>query len=80
MSFMFVSPDVLEAAARALAGIGSQVGAAAAAAVSAQQVVPAAADEVSAAIAGLFGTYAREYSATLAQAASLHDRFIASLT
>lgn len=39
-------------------------------------VLPAASDEVSAAIAKLFGTYAQEYQALTAQAATFHEQFV----
>ena len=42
-------------------------------------VMPAAADEVSAAAAKLFGSYAREYQAVLNQASVFHEDFAAAL-
>jgi hypothetical protein len=42
-------------------------------------LVAAAQDEVSAAAARLFGGYAREYQAVLAQAAAFHEEFLAAL-
>lgn len=56
MSLVIATPQLLATAALDLASIGSQVSAAnAAAAMPTTEVVAAAADEVSAAIAGLFG-------------------------
>jgi hypothetical protein len=57
-------PEMFAAAASDLAGIGSTVSAAnSAAAASTTAMLPAAADEVSAAIAALFGTFGQEYQA-----------------
>jgi hypothetical protein len=73
---MFVNPDVVAAAAPHLANIGATISDAnAAAAASTTELLPAAEDEVSAAIAGLFGTYAQDFHALAAQAAAFHDRF-----
>jgi len=80
LSFVFIAPDVVAAAARQLAGIGAQIGTAATAAVSAQQVTPAAADEVSAAIAALFGAHAQQFHGALAQASAAHAGFAETLT
>ena len=76
MSDMIAAPEFLAAAAKDLAGIGSTIrdaGAAAAAPTSA--VVAAGGDEVSAIIAALFGQHARAYQALNAQAASFHSQF-----
>ena len=74
---MFVSPDVVAASATDVANIGATISDAdAAAAALTTELVPAAEDEISAAIAGLFGTYARDYHALVAQAAAFHDRFM----
>jgi hypothetical protein len=43
------------------------------------KLTPAAADEVSAAIAALFGRYGREYQAIAAQADALHEQFVQAL-
>jgi len=80
MSSMFVSPDVLAAAAQDVARIGSTISAAKAAAASTTQVLPAAADEVSAAIARFVGTYAQDYQAVMAHAAAFHEEFVQALT
>ena len=77
MSFLNAAPDVLSMAATDLAGIGSTMGAAqTAAAAQTMGLEVAAADEVSAAIAEQFGTYAREFHALGAQAAAFHARFV----
>ncbi|ORB62456.1 PE family protein, partial [Mycobacterium shinjukuense] len=61
--------------------IGSAVGAAnAAVARSTTTVAAAAADEVSAAIAALFGAHGQQYQAISAQAAAFHARFVRALT
>ena len=66
--------------ARDLAGIGSSIRSAnAAAAASTTRVVAAAQDEVSAAIAGLFSSYGQEHQALSAQVALFHDRFVQAL-
>ncbi|WP_155771865.1 PE family protein, partial [Mycobacterium asiaticum] len=81
MSFVIAVPEFVEAAAEQLAGIGStlvQVSSSAAGATTA--LAPAAADEVSAAIARLFGTLGSDYQAASAQAAAYHEQFVASLT
>ena len=72
-----MNPDVVAAAATHLANIGATISDAnAAAAALTTELVPAAEDEISAAIAGLFGTYAQDYHALAAQAAAFHDRFV----
>ncbi|UDS12777.1 PE family protein, partial [Mycobacterium tuberculosis] len=69
------------AAALDVARIGSSIGAAnAAAAGSTTSVLAAGADEVSAAIATLFGSHAREYQAISTQVAAFHDRFAQTLS
>lgn len=75
MSFVVAAPEVVVAAASDLAGIGSAIGAAnAAAAVPTMGVLAAAAgDEVSAAIAKPFGAYGQEYQAVLAQVEAFHS-------
>src|ERR1700743_603225 len=79
MSFMFISPGALEAAAQELARIHSTISAADTAAASITQLAPAAADEVSAAIAELFGTYGQVYQSLIGQAGSFHSQFVQSL-
>ncbi|WP_396820107.1 PE family protein, partial [Mycobacterium simulans] len=78
---LVVAPEMVAAAAADLAGIRSAISAAnAAAAGPTTQVLAAAGDEVSAAIAALFGTHAQEYRAVSAQAAAFHERFVQSLS
>lgn len=80
MSFVVTAPESVTAAAANLAGIGSALGeATAAAAGPTTGVVAAAADEVSIAISRLFGTYGQEFHAVTAQAAAFHDEFVSLL-
>ena len=80
MSFVTTQPHMLSAAAGDLHGIGSTVSAANAAAASPTTgVIPAAADEVSAATAAQFTAHAQMYQAFSAQAAAIHDQFVATL-
>ncbi|KAA1249832.1 PE domain-containing protein [Mycobacterium simiae] len=77
MSFVLVGPDVLETAAADLARIGSAaIDGNLAAVIPTTEVAAAAADEVSAAIAALFGAHAQEYQAAAAQAATYHAQFV----
>ncbi len=77
MSFVVVNPGAVAAAATDLANIGATISDAhAAAAAWTTELVPAAEDEISAGIAGLFGTYAQNHHALAAQAAAFHDRFV----
>ncbi|WP_237050524.1 PE family protein, partial [Mycobacterium tuberculosis] len=81
MSLVIVTPETVAAAALDVARIGSSIGAAnAAAAGSTTSVLAAGADEVSAAIATLFGSHAREYQAISTQVAAFHDRFAQTLS
>ena len=76
MSFVVTAPEVLEAAAADVAGIGSSLKAAnAAAAAPTTAMLTAAGDEVSAAITSLFSSHARQFQALSAQAAAFHDQF-----
>lgn len=80
MSFVTTQPEMLTAAAGNLTGIGSAMAAQnAAAATPTMGVVPAAADEVSALIATQFAAHAANYQAVSAQAAAVHDMFVATL-
>jgi hypothetical protein len=67
-------------AAGSLAGIGSAINGANAAAASTTQLLPAASDEASGATSALFGGYAQEYQALSAQMALFHDQFVQALT
>ena len=81
VSFLVVNPDVVAAAVPHLANIGATISDANAAAVtSTTELLPAAEDEISAAIAGLFGTYAQDFHALAAQAAGFHDRFVQAVS
>jgi hypothetical protein len=80
MSFVTTQPEMLTVAAGNLTGIGSAMAAQNAAAASPTMgVVPAAADEVSALIATQFAAHAANYQAVSAQAAAVHDMFVATL-
>ena len=77
VSFVIVNPDVVAAATTHLANIGATISDAnAAAAALTTELVPAAEDEISAAIAGLFGTSAQDFHALAARAAAFPDRFM----
>ncbi|WP_373194023.1 PE family protein, partial [Mycobacterium marinum] len=79
MSYVIVAPEMLEAAASDLANIGSAIGVAnAAAALPTTSVL--AADEVSAAIAAVFGEHGQAYQAFSAQATAFHADFVEALT
>jgi hypothetical protein len=81
MSFLLVAPDALESVAADVVRIGSAVSAGnLAAAIPTTQVAAAGADEVSAAIAALFGAHAGEYQAAAAQAATYYERFVSTLS
>jgi PE family len=78
MSFVIAAPEYLTAAVSDLANIGSSISSANTAALAPTMgVLPAGADEVSAAIAALFGSHAQAYQALSAQAASFHSQFVA---
>ncbi|WP_459797708.1 PE family protein, partial [Mycobacterium riyadhense] len=80
MSFVIAAPEMVTAAATDLAGIRSVISAAnAAAAVPTTSVLAAGADEVSAAIAALFGAHAQAYQALSAQAVAFHDQLVEAL-
>ncbi|CKP08057.1 PE-PGRS family protein [Mycobacterium tuberculosis] len=73
MSWVMVSPELVVAAAADLAGIGSAISSAnAAAAVNTTGLLTAGADEVSTAIAALFGAQGQAYQAASAQAAAFY--------
>lgn len=81
MSYMLATPDMLAATAADVAGIGSSLRAAnAAAATPTTAVVAAAGDEVSAAIASLFSGQAQQFQSLSAQAAAFHAQFTQLLT
>lgn len=77
MSNLLVTPELVAAAAADLAGIGSAIGAAnAAAGAPTMALLAAGADEVSAAVAAVFSSYAQQYQALSAAAAAFHDQFV----
>ena len=74
MSFVIAAPEFVSAAAAEVAGIGSSLTVAHAAAASpTTAVVAAAGDEVSSAIAALFSSHGQSFQALSAQAAEFHD-------
>ena len=78
---MLVAPNMLETAAADIAQIGSAASVGnLAAAIPTTEVTAAAADEVSAAIAALFGAHAQEYQAAAAGAAAYHEQFVSTLS
>jgi PE-PPE domain/PE family len=80
MTYVLTQPQVMMTAAADAAEIGSALDQAhAAAAGPITGVVAAARDEVSAATATLFSTYARAYQTVTAQAAAFHDAFTQAL-
>ncbi|MCV7124213.1 PE family protein, partial [Mycobacterium lacus] len=81
MSFMVAQPQMLSATATDLASIGSAIRAAnAAAAAPTTAILAAAEDEVSAAVAAVFGAHAQGYQAVCTDAAAFHDQFVRALT
>src|ERR1700758_2651682 len=81
MSFLFAVPPELAAATSDLAGIGSTVGAAgAAAAAPTTGVVASAADQVSTQVAALLSEHGLGYQQVSAQMAAFHERFVQTLS
>jgi hypothetical protein len=75
-----VMPEIVASASENLQGVGSCINAAqAAAAAQTTAIAPAAADEISAAITGIFSTFARDYQLVGAKAAAYHDAFVVTL-
>ncbi|MBX9977976.1 MAG: PE family protein, partial [Mycobacterium gordonae] len=80
MSYVFASTEFLNSAAADLANIGSVITQANAAAVlPTTEVLAAGADEISAAVAALFGIHAQGYQALGAQAAAFHQQFVQAM-
>ncbi|HKI41279.1 MAG TPA: PE family protein, partial [Mycobacterium sp.] len=80
MSYMVTRPELLAATAADVEHIGSTIGAAGTSAAGPTTgLVAAAQDEVSAAIANLFGIYGEEYQAVLSQGAVFHSQFTQAL-
>ncbi len=81
MSFVSTVPELVESAAGELENIRSTLGAATAtAATPTTGIVAAAQDEVSVAIAALFGAHAQQFQSISAQASAFHGQFVRSLT
>ena len=80
MSYVIAAPEMLAAAAADVAGIGSSLSEAnAAAATQTTGVLAAAEDEVSAAIAALFSAHGQGFQAVSAQAEVFHAQFVRTL-
>jgi PE family len=80
MSFVIAAPEMVASAASNLTSLGSMISEAnAAAAGPTTGVVAAAGDEVSAGIASLFSSQARDFQALSAQAAAFHAQFVQAL-
>ncbi|MCV7075512.1 PE family protein [Mycobacterium szulgai] len=80
MSFMFATPEALAAAASDIAGIGSGITAAnAAASVPTTGVLASAADSVSTQVAALLSAHGQGYQQISAKLATFHDQFVAAL-
>ncbi|OBK22169.1 PE family protein [Mycobacterium asiaticum] len=80
MSFLLAEPEIMAAAATNVEGIGSALKAASAAAAGpTSRVLAAAGDEISAAIANLFGAYGDEFQLLHAQLATFQSEFQQSL-
>lgn len=76
MAYVIAEPQLLWSAAAEIEGIGSAISAANAAATGPTSgLLAAAGDEVSAAIANLFGAYGRQYQAVVAQFEAFHTQF-----
>ena len=81
MSFVTTQPEMLGSAAGSLQAIGSAMSANnSSAAGPTTGVIPAAADEVSALTATQFAMHAAMYQAISAEAAAIHQRFVATLS
>src|SRR5262245_16282180 len=77
---MFVSPEVLTATSVDLAELSESIRAAYAAAAPSTMVIAGAGnDEVSTAIAKLFGTYAEDFHGIATQASLFHDQVVQTL-
>ncbi|AYE96753.1 hypothetical protein C0J29_20110 [Mycobacterium paragordonae] len=81
MSAVIMTPDLVEAAATNLATIGSTLNVAhRVVAAPTRSVLPAAADEVSVAIAHLMSDYAEDYQKLAGDAAAFHEQFVQHVT
>ena len=80
MEYLVTAPEILASTAADVGKIGSAIiDANASAAGPTAGLVAAAEDEVSEAIAKLFGGYGQQYQAVLAKAATFHDDFTRAL-
>jgi hypothetical protein len=80
MPFVTTQPEALTTAAGSLTGIGSALAACNAATTAPTTgVVPASADEVSVLTAAKFAAQAQMYQQVSAQAAAIHEMFVATL-
>ncbi|WP_415624068.1 PE family protein, partial [Mycobacterium intermedium] len=81
MSFLLAQPEILEAAAADVSGIAAAIRDANAAAEGpTTRLLAAAADEVSVAVARLFGAQGQSYQALSAEAAAFQQRFVQALS
>ena len=77
MTFVIAAPELVTSAASELDLIGSKLGAANAVAVAPTTgLLPAAADEVSAAIASVFTSHAQDFQSLSARATTLYQQFV----
>ena len=77
MSFVIATPELVQGAAQDLAGIGSSLAEASATVAGPTTGVAAAAqDEVSLAVASMFGNFGQEFQALSAQAQAFHAQFV----
>lgn len=80
MAYVIADPEIITAAATDLATIASNVNAAHITATAPTvAVIPAAADEVSAAIASVFANHAQAFQGLAGQAAAFNDQFVQAL-
>jgi PE family len=80
MSFVIATPDLVQGAAQDVAGIGSSLAEATATVAGPTTGIAAAAqDEVSVAIASMFGNYGQEFQALSAQAQAFHAQFVSAM-
>lgn len=80
MSFIGVNPDVVAAAAAHLENMGASISSAnAAASALTTELIPAARDEISTAVAHVFSTSAQNFQTLAAQAAAFHHGFVEAL-
>ncbi|WP_186242273.1 PE family protein [Mycobacterium simulans] len=80
MSFMFAAPEALAAAASDIAGIGSNISAAnAAASLPTTGVLASAADAVSTQVAALLSAHGQGYQQISAQLSTFHDQIVTAL-